>query len=197
MTRTVFYTAICLLTGCLAHPPLDKQSFIFAQPPASAAKATSGNRILAIRSLQVSEPFDGREFVYRTGELSYVHDPYAEFMAHPADELLSPISSALGGSGDFSAVTEMGSALKPDTLAEIQVLQLYGDFRPTEQPAAVLTMRFVFLDVGGPVLLQHEYSRTIPIKSRTASAVMDGWNQALTEILDSAASDFTRTATNR
>lgn len=198
MKRTILYAAICFLTGCLAHPPLDKQSFVFA-PPTAAAKPAAGNRILGISSLQVAEPFDGRSFVYRTGEFSYEHDTYAEFMSHPADELLAPISDALRDSGDFSAVTEMGSAVKPNTLLEVQVLQLYGDFRPSTPPAAVLTMRFVFIDapgdIAGAVISQHEYTRTIPLKSQTASALMAGWNEALYQILDSAASDFAQAGT--
>ena len=111
--------------------------------------------------------------VYRTGEYSYDRDPYAEFMVHPAEGLVAPMSSWFRDSGGFSAVIETGSAVKPDTLVEIQVVQLYGDFRPSEQPTAVLAMRFVFLDsrsgVPGKVILQQEYSRAIPLKARTAA----------------------------
>ena len=57
-------------------------------------------------------------------------------------------------------------------------------------------MRFVFLDtsngVPGQFLLQREYSRGIPLKTRTPAALVEGWNQALIQILDSAALDVER-----
>jgi cholesterol transport system auxiliary component len=198
--RAIFIAAVCLLTGCLARPHLDKQSFIFAPPSASAPKAAPGSRVLEVRTLQIAAPFAGRAFVYRTGEFSYESDSYAEFMVHPADGLVSPIGSWWREAGAFQAVVEAGSALKPDTLVEIHVGQLYGDFRQAENATAVLAMGFVFFDaphgVPGKVILQQEYSRAIPLKARTAAALIEGWNQALAQILASAMQDFGRVAAN-
>jgi cholesterol transport system auxiliary component len=200
MRTTTLIAAVCLLTGCLARPHLEKQSFIFAPASPSAAKVAPANRVLGLRSLQVAAPFESRAFVYRTGEFSYDRDPYAEFMVPPADGLISPICNWWRQAGGFKAVEEAGGALKPDTLVEIHVSQLYGDFRPSQHAAAVLTMRFVFLDaphgVPGKFLLQREYTRDIPLNARTADALIEGWNQALAQILDSATLDFEQAAAN-
>jgi cholesterol transport system auxiliary component len=192
--------SLCLLTGCLSRPLLDKQSFLFAPQPPSAAGIIRGSRVLGIRDLEIAAPFQGRAFVYRTGEFSYDRDPYAEFMVAPADCLISPICDWMRDAGVFSAVAERGGALKPDTLVEIHVEQLYGDFRKSDNPAAVLAMRFEFFDVSNGVpgrpILQREYSRNIPLKARTPDALMEGWNEGLTQILDSALQDFGRSDTN-
>jgi cholesterol transport system auxiliary component len=197
--RAFLFIAACLLTGCLARPYLDKQSFIFAPPPPASRTVTPGNRVIGIRTLQVAEPFEGRSFVYRTGEYAYDRDPYAEFMTRPADGLVPSICNWLRETGAFSAVVETGSALKPDTLIEIQVVQLYGDFRPSERPAAVLAMRFLFFDaangIPGRVILQRDYSRRIPLQARTPAALVEGWNQALARILDTVMMDFGRVDT--
>ena len=152
--------------------------------------------MLAIRNLQIAAPFDGRSFVYRTGESSYVRDPYAEFLGPPAEQLLAPVRGWLRDSGNLSAVAEAGSALKPDTLVEITVNRLFGDFRQPKHPAAVLTMRLVFFDapngIPGKVILQQAYSRRIPLDAPTAAALMDGWNRALADILAEVSSDFRR-----
>ena len=63
---------------------------------------------------------DGR-WIYRTGEFSYVRDPYAEFMDSPDEELMAPLRELLRRDGGFIAVVEAGSALKPDTLVEISM----------------------------------------------------------------------------
>ena len=163
-------------------------------------KAAPGNRVLGIRTLEVAAPFEGRPFVYRTGEFSYDSDPYAEFMVPPAEGLVVPIGSWLREAGGSSGMVGAGSALKPDTLIEIQVVQLYGDFRSSEHPAAVLAMRFVFFDasngIPGKVILQQEYSRDIPLKAPTATALVEGWNQALAQILDSALLDCCKVNAN-
>jgi len=198
--RAILFAAVCLLTGCLARPHLDKQTFIFALPSPSATSAVPGDRVLGIRTLQVAEPFASRAFVYRTGEYSYDRDPYAEFMVSPAEGLVPPIRGWLRGAGGWHAVAEAGSALKPNTLVEIQVGQLYGDFRPSETASAVLAMRFVFFDapngIPGEVILQREYSRVVPLKARTPAALIEGWNRALAQILDSAMLDFGGVAPN-
>ena len=194
--KAIPFAAVCLLTGCLARPHLDRQSFIFAPPSPPAPAAAPGGRVLGIRTLQVAAPFEGRAFVYRTGEFSYDRDPYAQFMVPPAEGLISPICRWWREAGEFRDVAEAGSALKPDTLVEIHVGQLYGDFRPLENPAAVLAIRFVFFDAPngapGKVILRREYSRGIPLKARTAAALIEGWNQALAQILDSAMLDVGR-----
>jgi len=187
---------VCGLTGCLLRPALNKQTFAFSTPAISATNVVASDRVLGIRNLQIAAPFEGRSLVYRTEEFSYVRDPYAEFLESPSDELMTPVRGWFRGSGDFSAVVEAGSALKPDTLVEISVSQLFGDFRQTEHPAAILTIRFVFFDapdgVPGKIILEQEYSRSIPLSAPTSAALMDGWNQALAEILAEVSSDFAR-----
>ena len=60
-------------------------------------------------------------------------------------------------------------------------------------------MRFLFFDttngLPGKVLLQREYSRSIALKSATPAALMEGWNQALTQVLAQVASDIRHSET--
>jgi cholesterol transport system auxiliary component len=196
---TLILASVFGLTGCISRPALDKQTFTFNAPAISATNVVAGDRVLGIRNLQIAAPFEGRSIVYRIGEFSYVRDPYAEFLGPPAEELLAPMRGWLRDSGNFIAVTEAGSVLKPDTLAEITVSQLFGDFRPSEHPSAVLAIRFVFFDapngVAGKVILQQSYLRRIPLDAPTAGTLMDGWNRALAEILAEVSADFRRSET--
>lgn len=179
---------VCLLGGCISRPPLSTRTFAFALPPASTREPSfESRRVLAIRSLRVAAPFDGRSFVYRPSEYSFESDPYAEFLVSSSESLLIPIRSWLRQSGTFGAVVEPGSARKPNTMAEISVLELYGDFQQPQEPAAVLTLRVLLFDaphgVAGSTILEREYARRIPVRARTADAVMAGWNEALAQIL--------------
>jgi len=137
--------------------------------------------------------------VYRTGDYSYVRDPYAAFLGTPAESLLAAIREWVRGNAGFSAVIEPASSLKPNTLAEIRVTRLYGDFRQPQRPAAVLTIRFLFFDapnaIPGRVLLAREYARSIELRSATPGALMEGWTQALTQVLTQVISEIRHSET--
>jgi uncharacterized lipoprotein YmbA len=182
------------LSGCLSRPPLQQQTFAFSLPEFAATNSAAGGHVLVLRKLRIAAPFDNRALVYRTGDFSYVSDPYAAFLELPEEELIAPVRAGLGSQGDFRSVIGPGSALKPDTLLEVNVSQLYGDFRQPANPKAVLTMQFLFFDAtnGVPLklLFQKEYSRSIPLEKPNAPSLMKGWNQALTEILTDVTSDY-------
>jgi ABC-type uncharacterized transport system auxiliary subunit len=192
----VILASICALNGCLSKPALNKQTFAFSAPEKMAPANVTAPRVLGIRNLKIAAPFEGGPLVYRTGDNTYVRDPYAEFLDAPADSLLVRIREWLRDNGSFALVVEPGSSLKPNTFTEISVTRLYGDFRQPQQAAAVLTMHFLFFDATngfpGKVLLDREYAQSIPLNSATPAALMQGWNQALTQILTQVTSDFQR-----
>jgi ABC-type uncharacterized transport system auxiliary subunit len=193
--------AVLALCGCLSRPPLHKQTFTFGPSPTASGDTVAGDRVLGVRSLRIAPPFDGRSLVYRTGEFSYVRDPYAEFLDPPEEEMMASARGWLSRAGGFSDVVDAGSALKPDTIVEISVTQFYGDFRRSEHPCAVVTMHMVFFEARNGVpakpILQQDYSRRIPVAAPSAAALMEGWNQAFGGIFAEAASDLRRSPWNK
>lgn len=188
-------TFLGLFTGCLSRPSLNTQTLAFGQHSGAVhATAVLTERVVSIRSLRVAAPFEDRSLVYRVGDFSYSADPYAEFLVAPAESLRAPIRSWMRQSGLFRTVVEPGSALKPNTVAEITVVELYGDFREPHKPEAVLTIRFVLLDAlnGIPEKLafDREYSRRVLLQVPKPNALMAGWNKALEEILAQFGSDL-------
>ncbi len=181
-------------SGCLSKPPLNTQTLDFSMPELSATNGVMNGHVLGIKPLKVAPPFNDRSLVYRTGEFSYQRDPYAQFLGPPAEILFTPVSETLCRDGGFSAVVKTGDTVEPDTIVEIHVSQLYGDIRKPGSPSAVLAMQIIFMDatngLPGKVIVQQDYSREITVKTATADAFMEGWNQALTEILAEAASDL-------
>lgn len=179
-----------LLGGCLSRPSLVRESFAFAIPPASNAPATNG-AVLAIRRIFVAPPFDSQSLTYRTGDYSYERDPYAGFLASPDESLAEPLRAYFRNSGSFGVVTEQDSGMTRNVTMDITASQLYGDFRDRARPAAVLEMRFLaFKAEGTSPVLQKDYSRNIPLKARTAVALVAGWNKALEQITAEAARDL-------
>jgi cholesterol transport system auxiliary component len=180
-----------LLSGCLSRPGLVSKSFTFATPNTRVAETNAGP-ILAVRKLTIAAPFAVQSFVYRTGASSYEQDPYAQFLVPPDESLSEPVRAYFRNTGLFRAVTEPGSSVQPDMQVEIFVPELYGDFRNRHAPAAILSMRFVFLRAArrssARVFAERTFSRRVPLKARTAAALMDGWNEALKDIMAQVAS---------
>jgi cholesterol transport system auxiliary component len=180
--------------GCVSRPPLNDETFAFSTLTLPAANSIPNGRVLEIRTLHISPPFDGRSLIYRTGEFSYERDPYAEFLGLPVEGSIGPVSELLRRDGGFSEVVQPGSVVQPDTLVEITISQLYGDIRKRQSPYAVLAMQVCFLNatngLPGRVMLERAYSRRISMDSTAPTALMKGWNEALVGILAEATSDF-------
>lgn len=185
---------VCLLTGCLSRPALQRQNFAL-QTPAVASPATRPvGGVLVLRSCEISPLFAGRALVYRTGVNSYENDPYAGFLVAPDRVVALPFCAFLANSGLFTSVLEPDGLAMADQFLQIYVGDLCGDFQTPGQPAAVLSLRIVLFDAEGgkpgKVVFQKAYSRRQPISQNTAAAVVAGWNQALGEILNEIASDL-------
>lgn len=195
------FAAVLGLCGCLSKPPLHKQTFTFGAPPTAYGSAAAEDHVLGIRRLRIAPPFNERSLVYRTGEFSYVRDPYAEFLDAPEEEMMAPVRGWLSKTGGFSDVVDAGSALKPNTVVEISLTQLYGDFRQSKHPCAVVTMHLAFLEASNGVptrtILRQEYSRSIPVTAPSAAALMEGWNQAFGGIFAEVAADIRRSPWNK
>ena len=185
---------LLVLAGCLSRPALVHQTFALQSPPATGVAVVKGDHVLALRMVEVSPLFRDRSLVYRTGPDSYELDPYAGFLVPPGRALAIPLGACLRNSGTFKNVVEVESPLATDTFLEVHVDELYGDFRQPGRPAAVLSLRLLlFRDVKGgesELLLQKQYSRSIPISQNTAVAVVAGWDKALAEIMAEANSDL-------
>jgi ABC-type uncharacterized transport system auxiliary subunit len=184
---------LLFLTGCLSRPALKTETFSFGIPAVEDTNAAAAP-VLSIKKITVAAPFGGRPLVYRTGEFTYEHDPYAEFLDFPEKELVAPLRAGLGSQGDFRSVVLAGDVLEPDIMVEINVSQLFGDFREQSNARAILRAQFIFCQetngIASGMIFQKEYSQDIPLKKPTAAALMAGWNRALDEIIGKVLTDY-------
>jgi ABC-type uncharacterized transport system auxiliary subunit len=188
--RWLFFLSFCLpLFGCVSRPTrLPSETFDFAPSTGSTAKQGDSRPAVVLRTIRVVAAFAGEDFVYRASDYRYERDPYAHFLSSPELLIRTVVSDDLQASGLFQAVVGAGSAIMTHTFAEISVRQLYGDFRPGRPPAAVIALRFLLIQSPrGIPLWERTIVRRIPIRERSASALMRGWNAGLRQILAEAA----------
>jgi cholesterol transport system auxiliary component len=183
-----------VLTGCLSRPALVQQTFALQATRPVGTVAPKADAVLAVRVVEVSPLFEGRDFVYRTGADLYQVDPYAGFLVSPSHTLAIALRNGLRETGAFKDVVEPESQLGADIALEAHVTELYGDFRKPGPPAAVLSLRMLIFETGSgktrQPLLEKEYSRRVPLPQKTAVALAAGWDGALASVLAEVASDF-------
>jgi hypothetical protein len=189
------------LTGCLSRPTLVQHTYALQTPQSANPATPKTSAVLALRAVEVSALFEGRDFIYRMGPNEYEADPYAAFLVSPRHTMAIALRDGLRDIGAFKDVVDPESRLAADIDLEIHVTELYGDFRKPGPPAAVLSLRVLFFESGSktphPPFLEKEYTRRVPLPKQTAAALVAGWNQALSAITGELASDFMGTQVAR
>ncbi len=186
---------LALSSGCvsLEKPYPDKRYFVLETAGQANPANPTGNDTLQVSNVRVSPRYADRGFIYRTSTAGYESDFYNQFLVSPASLITEEIRKGLIGSQLFKYVISPSSQLQPTYVLEGTVNALYGDFRNTDSPRAVLEMEF-FLTSDIPtnpgILMQKRYAKSIPLSARSPEALVKGWNEALEEILTSLVADL-------
>jgi cholesterol transport system auxiliary component len=188
-----------IVSGCsgLSKSYPERSYFMFDVPPVAQKPAPVKGAIAEVSRFSVSPGSEGKEFIYRTAELSYESDFYNQFFRPPGAMLTEITIRWLGGAGLFRDVLSTVTQAGANYFIEGNVVQLYGDYRST--PKAVMQIQFLLLkysddssyDDNTGIVFARTYTAEIPIVSKTPGALMAGWNTALGEILNAFLTDLT------
>jgi cholesterol transport system auxiliary component len=188
------------LCGCGSEPVWKSQSFAFARPPDPPAAAVSKTNVVALRRVSISPLFQGRSFTYRMAENSYEHDPYAGFFVSPERAIEHPVRAWLRDGGAFGSVIGPASALNPSMVAEVSVIELYGDFRKKARPVGVLKIHFLLYEVNkdgpGRVLMDKVCTAQTPMAKAAPAALAAAWDADIAEIMAEINSELKRLPLN-
>jgi len=143
--------------------------------------------------MRVSPSFEGKEFVYQTGPLSYRSDFYNELFLNPADIFTEQTRRWIAAADLFGHVVDANSNLDATHYLEGAVNALYGDYSDRSSPKAVLEMQFLLVkDTGAEprVILQRNYREVTPLKDDLPETLVEGWRQGLMKILAAFEADL-------
>ena len=186
---------LALCSGCVgiekSYP--DKRYFVLEAGGNLSPSNPSGNETLQVSNIRVSPRYADRSFVYRTSEAGYESDFYNQFLVSPSSLITEEVRKDLIGSQVFKYVISPSSQSQPTYVLEGTVNALYGDFRNSNSPRAVLEMEFFLtseIPAKAGILMQKRYAKSVPLTGRTPEALVKGWNEALEEILTSLVADL-------
>jgi len=162
-----------------------------SMPAGNAGTQLPGS--LRMGNVRVAAAFSGNSLIYRMDDVNYVSDPSQGFIADPASMLGNEMATWLDRSRTFKSVTQPGSTQSSQYVLEATVIELYGDFRPGKQPAAVVKVQFVLLNYSGTlpsVVYEGTIGQREPLERASPDILVRGYGTALSEILSQFVSEL-------
>lgn len=184
MRRAILGMIPCflLMAGCALFRPAPVQDMYEVRAPLPSAGRKADGPVLMVRFVNVAPAFADSAWVYRVGENRFESDYYRLFLSSPSEWITREMKAWLRGCGLFSEVTGLGSDLQATHLLEVEVSELYGDFREGVTPAAVMAIHYRLLSQNrnghGRLLTQGSARMSVPLEKRTPEALVTAWGKA-------------------
>ncbi len=188
-------SAALALTACAIGKPIPQATTYGIEAPPPAVALTRRPETLRMGKVRVAPAFAGKSMVLRVDDVRYEADFYNAFIAEPADLVGASMADWLDRAGPFRTVTQPGTKTPAAYALEATVTDLYGDFRPSQRPTAVMTVQFTLIDLRGvslKVRLERTIGRRIPLREATPEELVRGYGVALGQILEELVADVSR-----
>ncbi|HUU49893.1 MAG TPA: hypothetical protein VMW81_02905 [Nitrospinota bacterium] len=192
-----------LFFGCLQggdRVAVEKRYFaIDVSRPGEEVSSSKKGVVLRVQKFRVSARYRGKGLIYRTDEDSYESDFYNEFFVPPGPMIAENVHDWLSKSGLFQNIVKSSSRAESTYVLEGVVLPIYGDYRNTKAPKAVLGIEFFVINDASSlsdIVFQKRYLKKVPLKEKSPDGLVKGWNEALKQILVDFEKDLQETNLN-
>jgi cholesterol transport system auxiliary component len=194
----LFYSWVLLsitLTGCatLEKNYPERNYYILNVSNEVRNSSLFSGTVLEVLRFEISPGFGGGEFVYRKSELSDESDFYNQFFRPPSLLITEEVRKWLSQSGMFMSVIDSSYNVESNYILQGNINELYGDFRSSDIPKAVMGIQFFLVDnlSGEPkIVFQNNYRKEVVLSSNSPEDLAKGWNEALQQILTAFESDL-------
>jgi len=189
MKYKVFITTLILLsTACLSPQRMypEKRYYYLETTQAPVISQMLYPEVLRIAKIRMSPACTGKGFIYKTSHITYDTDFYHEFLVSPDMMFAEIIRQWFDKSNLFKRVTGSSGHFEERYIIESTVTSLHGEFSDPENPKAVLHIQFFLIKDNGlkyELMIKKNYASQIMIKSCSPESLVQGWNQAFTDIL--------------
>jgi cholesterol transport system auxiliary component len=192
--RLLLNGCLVLLAACsLGRPMPETTTYLVAAPGGVTGESLQRAGQLRLGTVRVAAPFAGTALMYRLDDVRYAADPYHAFVSEPGAMLAAQMAVWLRPEGALPA-NAAGSITGSVRFAlEVNVVELYGDFRPGRPPAAVLAIQFSAIDQSGMrPMLRYErlITQRIDLPEASPGSLVRGFGAALTLVLAQLATDL-------
>src|SRR5699024_1703191 len=152
-------------------------------------------RVLEIAPFHISPRYQNQGLVYQEADSQYQIAQNQAFILPPQILITEQVSRYLRRSGLFGAVVEGESQLQATDLLEGAITALYGDFRDSGTPRAVMEIQFFLINPQADppkILFKTGFRTEAKLPKATPQALVAGWNADLEGILQHFEHDLRR-----
>ncbi|MCB1142572.1 MAG: membrane integrity-associated transporter subunit PqiC [Leptospiraceae bacterium] len=186
-----FLFSITLLSNCSSFLKKDypeKKYYLLDTDRSNLKKGKLKFPLLKITKIRISPYFEGKNFVYKQGNLNYETDFYNEFLVYPSNNINEVVNKWIIESG----LSVPWSVYDEDVYQlQINVESLHGDFSDGSKPRAILELNFLLQKAGSKkILYTKKFHKDEPITEINADNLVTAWNKGLTEIMIEMESDL-------
>jgi ABC-type uncharacterized transport system auxiliary subunit len=184
--------AAAVLGGCteMKHDPLIKAQYLLDVTHGEQVSRQANDLVVEVSRFRISSNFSSKSLVYKISDVGYEADFYNEFLAFPSANITEESIEWLAESRIFRNVTDTAASADRDLLLEGNITALYGDFTASQEPKAVMAIRFALIDNEGNIEMNKSYSERSKLAAKDATSLIKGFNQCLAEILTSLEKDL-------
>ncbi|TGL87651.1 hypothetical protein EHQ68_06950 [Leptospira congkakensis] len=179
LTGLVFFLSQCF--GVSKTFP-EKRFYLIETGDTKQLYSVPKPRTFVVRKVFISQRFEGKEFVYRKENAVYESDYYNGFFIPPSHNFKEELVRSLLKSGNFEWDASMHTRVAVTHFIELNLSQMYGDFR-TKEPKAVIEFEVVVYEdkdsISTPVF-RKTYKQIQTIEKKEPEALVLGWNLGLT-----------------
>ena len=178
-----------LLAGCggLSTPPAHRYFVLETAPTRLVPGALQRDAMLLVAPTTASSFYDSQEIIYsrRAGERAYYQ--LSSWTEPPNRSLATLLAGRLALGGAFRGAVETNSGVRGSVMLRTHLVELYHDAVATPGTARA-TLTAELSDPGGRSLLaQRSFSASVPVASYDAAGAVQGFGQALGQVLDEIA----------
>jgi cholesterol transport system auxiliary component len=185
-----------MLNGCsFSRPNADQSSWLVSPERTGAPNKTPVALQLKMGSFSANPPFDGKSLVYRLSDQRYEKDFYNVYLVYPRDMVQNATRDWLVKSNAFDQVIEQSTVFFPKYQLQGVIDEFYGDYRG--QPEAVVTIQFyasTSFSASNYLFSSPRISKRTPLRDKSAQALVDGQQEALSQVLAELESQLIRDA---
>jgi cholesterol transport system auxiliary component len=193
----IFSYLLILNLGCVSlqknYP--ERRYYVFDVGSPGNYNRGSNQAVFEIRNFRASPAYNGHEFVYRVSPDGYQSDFYNQFFKSPASLITQEVFDWFSQLNMFEHVVIAPSEIPADYVLSGYINSIYGDYIDEGSPKAVLALQFFFIkeDSGKDTIVFSEtYQKEVGITSKSPTALVNGWNEALREVLTDCEKDLSR-----
>lgn len=195
MNKLIPIVLVLLLIGCsgLKREYPTKNYYTFDVINEIKVNNNQGINYIKIERTDVNHAYHHRDFNYKIGPDEFISDYYNQFYKGVGSLVTSEIYKWLSSAGIYKEVLPVNNLINSKYVLDSKLVDIYGDFSNSEEPRAVLNMQFFLIDDSSDdaeLAYSNVYNQSVAISSRTPNSLVEGWNEALKNILKQLESDL-------